>query len=102
MAYLFCVAAPPWAPPIAASPPARAPIVSVGLGATGGGVSQASDCRTGNVMPLNRMTFEDRGKETHCDTCKANGVVIGQAPGTGLVNEAAAHNGYPAPTARIS
>lgn len=52
-------------------------------------------------MPLNGMTFEDRGRETHRNTCKANGVVIGQAPGTGLVNGAAAHNGYPSPTARI-
>lgn len=57
---------------------------------------------TGDVMPLNDMTFEDRGRGTHCDTCKANGVVIGQAPGSGLVNGAAAHNGYPAPSASIS
>ncbi|XP_023256669.1 uncharacterized protein LOC111650952 [Seriola lalandi dorsalis] len=53
-------------------------------------------------MPQTDMNFEGRRRGTLCNTCRANGLVNGQAPGTGLVNGAAAHNGYRATATRIS
>ncbi|XP_071359397.1 uncharacterized protein [Trachinotus anak] len=57
---------------------------------------------TGDAMPQNGMNFEGRRRGTRCSTCKANGLVNGQVPGTGLVNGAAAHNGCPATATSIS
>ncbi len=51
---------------------------------------------TGDVMPQNWMNYEGRRGEARCNTCKANG----QIKRTGLVNGAAAHNGYPAAATR--
>ncbi|CAK6953436.1 uncharacterized protein LOC122979752 [Scomber scombrus] len=47
-------------------------------------------------MPQNGMTFMGRGRETRRNTCRANGLMNGHVPGTGLVNGAAVHNGFPA------
>ncbi|GAA6232347.1 uncharacterized protein LOC108875811 isoform X1 [Lates japonicus] len=53
-------------------------------------------------MPQHVLNFEGRRRGTYHSTCKTNGLVNGQVPGTGLVNEAAAHNGRPAAATRIS
>lgn len=56
----------------------------------------------GDAMPQRVLNFEGRRRGTYHSTCKTNGLVNGQVPGTGLVNEAAAHNGRPAAATRIS
>ncbi|XP_074486553.1 uncharacterized protein LOC141764829 isoform X2 [Sebastes fasciatus] len=49
-------------------------------------------------MPQNGLSYEGRRGWTHHSTCKAND----QVPGTGLVNGAVAHNGWPAAATRTS
>lgn len=53
-------------------------------------------------MPQNGMNFMGRGRETRRNTCRANGLMNGHVPGTGLVNGAAVHNGFPAAATRSS
>ncbi|XP_038569665.1 uncharacterized protein LOC119899233 [Micropterus salmoides] len=57
---------------------------------------------TGDAMPQNGMNNEGRRRGMSRRTCKANGQVSGQVPGTGLVNGAVVRNGCPAADTRTS
>ncbi|XP_045903383.1 uncharacterized protein LOC123969770 isoform X2 [Micropterus dolomieu] len=57
---------------------------------------------TGDAMPQNGMNNEGRRRGMSRRTCKANGQVSRQVPGTGLVNGAVVHNGCPAADTRTS
>ncbi|XP_031727896.1 uncharacterized protein LOC116396975 [Anarrhichthys ocellatus] len=52
----------------------------------------ASGYSTGVVMPQNGMNYDGRRGGTRHSTCRVNS----QVPGTGVVNGAGAHNGWPA------
>ena len=51
---------------------------------------------TGDAMPQIDMNVKARRGGTRHTTCKANGLVNGHVPGTGIVNGTASHNGCPA------
>ncbi|XP_068583434.1 uncharacterized protein [Cebidichthys violaceus] len=56
----------------------------------------ASGYNTGVAMPHNGMNYDGRRGGTRHSTCRAND----QVPGTGVVNGAGAHNGWPAGTVK--
>lgn len=54
------------------------------------------------MMPQNGVNYEGRRRGTRRSTCKASSQVNGQVPGTGLVNGAVVHSGWPAAATRTN
>lgn len=54
------------------------------------------------MMPQNGVNYEAGRRGMRRNTCKANSQVNGQVPGSGLVNGAVVHNGFPAAASRTS
>ncbi|XP_035036547.2 uncharacterized protein LOC118123308 [Hippoglossus stenolepis] len=87
------------APPTGTCPP---PLLTRRPLSVCGSLLLSSRTLTGDAMPQIDMNVKSRRGGTRHNTCKANGLVNGHVPGTGIVNGTASHNRCPASAAKNS